>query len=625
MKGWLFLAIIVASVCGATHAEAASLAKPGNNLGLLGYWSFNEGVGATSTDFSGNGNHGPIVNGTWANPKLGKAALSFNGSNSYVNVGEVNGPTDEITIAAWINKSAHGAWRSILDRYASETSDCFSLGFDNSTGSKLMFMWDSTAPEWANKIVADSDLPLNEWVHVAVSSNGSTATFYVNGVADGSDTVGAPCTDGDVYIGVNYAGGDEYFSGIIDEVRLYSRALSAAEIRGLYTQPGTRVVGPTPGGLIGRYYDGVDFDTLISTHVDPTVDFNPADTTLGVNRANGGDTFSVRWTGFVQPEFSETYTFYTSADDGIRLWVNDTQLINDWTDHGVQENSGTIALQAGQLYPVTLEFYENGGGAAVWFSWSSASQSKEVIPAANLFSANRVTNANASSATLQGGGSLGQGLVGLWTFDGADTLNTITDRSGQSNHSYFVGGATSTAKTIGKMGQALRFDGVDDRIPLSTSFGQPSRLAVSLWFKTTASGQAFFGQANAHPPNAATNFIPTLSITSAGLLRGEFWTGSVGSITTAGSVADGQWHHAVLVGDATMQYLYLDGVLVNSRSGTINQTWWSTSQIGVGYDGANSRSLCTGWCYFRGELDDVRVYNRALTASEVKQLYNLGR
>ena len=100
------------------------------------------------------------------------------------------------------------------------------------------------------------------------------------------------------------------------------------------------------------------------------------------------DNFSVRWVGQVQPEHSETYTFYTQADDGTRLWVNGTLLIDDWTNHAVREKSGKITLQAGQKYAIKLEYFENGGKAVCKLLWSSPSQSKQVIPSANLFAPN---------------------------------------------------------------------------------------------------------------------------------------------------------------------------------------------------------------------------------------------
>jgi hypothetical protein len=92
------------------------------------------------------------------------------------------------------------------------------------------------------------------------------------------------------------------------------------------------------------------------------------------------DDFTVRWTGAVQPQFSQTYTFYTKTDDGVRLWVNGQLLIDEWVDQGATEWSATIALNAGQKYSITMEYYENGGGASAQLSWSSPSLAKSVIP-----------------------------------------------------------------------------------------------------------------------------------------------------------------------------------------------------------------------------------------------------
>jgi len=136
-------------------------------------------------------------------------------------------------------------------------------------------------------------------------------------------------------------------------------------------------------GLKGDYYDNMDFTGFVLSRVDPGVNFDwgngSPDPSIGV------DTFSVRWTGQVVPLFSETYTFYTLSDDGVRLWGNGVQLVSNWTDHPPTENSGTIALTAGVRYSIQLDYYENGGGATAALSWSSPSQPKEIIPANRLF------------------------------------------------------------------------------------------------------------------------------------------------------------------------------------------------------------------------------------------------
>ena len=90
----------------------------------------------------------------------------------------------------------------------------------------------------------------------------------------------------------------------------------------------------------------------------------------------------------MQPEFSETYTFYTVSDDGVRLTINGQVVIDNLTDHAPTEDSGTITLVAGQRYDIQMEFYENAIVAVAQLLWSSASQEKQVIPQNRLFPAN---------------------------------------------------------------------------------------------------------------------------------------------------------------------------------------------------------------------------------------------
>jgi hypothetical protein len=145
---------------------------------------------------------------------------------------------------------------------------------------------------------------------------------------------------------------------------------------------------PTPPpnsgtGLTGEYYNNANLTALVLTRLDPTINFNWG--SGSPNAAIGSNTFSARWTGQVEAVYSETYTFYTTSDDGVRLWVNNQPIINNWTNHGPTENSGTIALAAGQRYAIRLEYYENTGGAVITLSWSSHSQPKQIIPQGRLY------------------------------------------------------------------------------------------------------------------------------------------------------------------------------------------------------------------------------------------------
>ncbi|MEJ2705759.1 MAG: PA14 domain-containing protein, partial [Sedimentisphaerales bacterium] len=116
------------------------------------------------------------------------------------------------------------------------------------------------------------------------------------------------------------------------------------------------------GGIRGDYYNGMNFNTLVLTRTDPQIDFNWGDPG-SPDPAVPVDQFSARWTGEVEAGFTETYTFYTRTDDGVRLWVNGEQLVDSWVDQGATEHSGTIDLVAGNTYSLVMEYYENGGGA----------------------------------------------------------------------------------------------------------------------------------------------------------------------------------------------------------------------------------------------------------------------
>ncbi len=136
-------------------------------------------------------------------------------------------------------------------------------------------------------------------------------------------------------------------------------------------------------GLQGEYFDNSDLTGLKLTRSDAQVNFNWGSNAPAVGF--GPTTYSARWTGQVQPKFSETFTFLTQSDDGVRLWVNGQQVINNWTDHGSIQNSGSIKLNANQKYDLKLEYYNNKGGAVIQLSWKSPSQPLELIPQSRLY------------------------------------------------------------------------------------------------------------------------------------------------------------------------------------------------------------------------------------------------
>jgi mono/diheme cytochrome c family protein len=142
---------------------------------------------------------------------------------------------------------------------------------------------------------------------------------------------------------------------------------------------------PVTNGLLGSYFNNATLSGTAALTRAEAINFNwgTAAPAAGAN----SDNFSVRWTGTIAPTTSGTYRFQTYSDDGVRVWVNGVQVINNWTDHSPTTNtSGNVSLTAGQRYSVRVEYYERGGGAVMQLRWRLPGTLTYVaIPANRLF------------------------------------------------------------------------------------------------------------------------------------------------------------------------------------------------------------------------------------------------
>jgi hypothetical protein len=160
------------------------------------------------------------------------------------------------------------------------------------------------------------------------------------------------------------------------------------------------VIG-TGTGLLGEYFsdpnNGTHLVTFVRGRLDPTVNFNWASAAPISGLAV--DNFSVRWAGQVQAPVSGNYTFTTSADDGVRLWVNGQILIDNWVDQSVTtKTSAAVTFVAGSLYDVRMEYYEHTGSAVAKLLWTYPGQAQVAIPQSQLYPpANRAPVANAGA------------------------------------------------------------------------------------------------------------------------------------------------------------------------------------------------------------------------------------
>ena len=143
---------------------------------------------------------------------------------------------------------------------------------------------------------------------------------------------------------------------------------------------------PTPdlapaSGVLGEYYQGRNFETLLIRQIDPKIDFVwGADVPAGVT----GTEFSVRWTGRLRPRYSQTYTFAAHSGDGARVWLGGVLVVDNWRLQSPMEATGQIALNAGQLYDFRVEYFHATGWGVMRVTWQSDTQAKEVIPGDRL-------------------------------------------------------------------------------------------------------------------------------------------------------------------------------------------------------------------------------------------------
>jgi len=211
------------------------------------------------------------------------------------------------------------------------------------------------------------------------------------------------------------------------------------------------------------------------------------------------------------------------------------------------------------------------------------------------------------------GEDLARRLVGHWTFDEGEGL-VAHDASGGGNHGKIMGGAHWAA---GKIGRALSFDGVDDfvSIPNESDFDITGSVTVSAWIFVEAFTKPWLGIVT--KGDRAWRLHRANDTNSVGFASSDLSSGQVGDLLGNKEVADSQWHHVVGILDGSKQLIFVDGVLDASTNSSPNI---SSNEYPV-LIGANAQA--TGRL-FHGLIDDVRIYNRALSTEEVRALTEAG-
>ncbi|MDT8301882.1 MAG: PA14 domain-containing protein [Sedimentisphaerales bacterium] len=245
----------------------------------------------------------------------------------------------------------------------------------------------------------------------AYNHNISDGAAFIDTLTELSWTPGSGAKVHTVFFGDNYdevnnaveglpQAASTYDPGTLESDKTYFWRID--EFDGVETHKGDTLSFTTIGekgiGLRGDYYSGTNFDKLELTRIDPVIDFpwggNAPDAALPASN------ISVRWTGDFSAQFTETYTFYTVTDDGIRLWVNGKLIIENWTNHGDTEDTGTIDLVAGQSYSIEMEYFQAGGGSIMQLGIKGPHTEKQLIPTALLWPPIKARDPNPSNGAV---------------------------------------------------------------------------------------------------------------------------------------------------------------------------------------------------------------------------------
>jgi len=210
-----------------TATTTATISGPAGPTPVAAY-AFNEGSGTTAADASGTGNTGSITDGTWtASGKYG-GALAFDGNGTMVTIPDAPSLhlTTAMTLEAWLNPSAMtGSWADVIYK----GDDNYYLEGMTPGGAQPV-----AGGTWTGNLnlFGSVTLPLNAWTHLASTYDGAMLRLYVNGteVASAARSGGLAASTHPLEIGGDSLYG-QYFAGLIDEVRVYDVALTAAQIQ----------------------------------------------------------------------------------------------------------------------------------------------------------------------------------------------------------------------------------------------------------------------------------------------------------------------------------------------------------------------------------------------------------
>jgi hypothetical protein len=586
--------------------------------GLVAAYAFDENAGTTAFDASGNANNGTLVGARWATGIHG-SALFLDGVDDRVDLPALGTfYRSAFTFEAWVLKRGTRNDVAVIGTW---DGDGPMIWTHHVNGRYMLTLGNG-------EFLDSGRLPVvGQWQHLGATYDGAVARFYIDGVQVASRPfVNDPSVSNVWRIGAFRASPKGFFDGLIDDARIYDRALPAAEL----AQDRLTTVGPidvvppsAPTGLeqVSATSTSVDVrwnaasdnvrvtgyriyrnDVLLPSVVGTTARVSDltcgTSYTIGVEAMDGAGNVSTRSEVVAVTAACDTTpptVAFTSPSEGATL--SGTVMLAATADDNDDVTQVTFSIDGTSLgSPDTTAPY-----VASWNTRLVVSGAHTVRATARDASGNTANvelNVNVDNA-----GAPGPGLVAGYGFD-AGSGATAVDGSGNVNTATLVGATWDAGKT----GSAVSLDGVDDRVDVP---------ALGLFYRTAFTMEAWVKKAGAKKDVAV---LGTWNLGTGGPM---VWIDHVNGryMLTLSASADnyldsgvapavGTWQHVAVTFNGSVAKFFVDGAEVASRSfagdvGTAN-TW----RVGA------YRSTPTG--FFDGLIDDVRIYNRALPALEIQ-------
>jgi len=329
-------------------------------LDLVGYWDFDQGSGTTAYDGSGYNNHGTIYGASWTSGKV-NGALNFDGLDDYVDCGNSSklDPIQEATMEAWVNFNKLPSVAGHIMAIAGKSGIARDLDLQTETDNRFKFYIGPGSP---NVAISNTVAETNKWYHIAGTYQANdNVKIYVNGVLESTTSISLTrnTTSGGFWIGQSCIWPGRFFNGIIDEVKIYDRALSAEEILAEYTGFHVSILGAPSSDVM----DVGQSKLFTSSVIGGT---SPYSYQWYLNGTPVSGATGASWT--FTPATPGSYTVYLNVNDAVGASAASnvaTTTVNNAPSAIISPGSATLDVGQSQQFTSTV----SGGTSPYTYQW----------------------------------------------------------------------------------------------------------------------------------------------------------------------------------------------------------------------------------------------------------------